>query len=107
MVGRSSRSIDWCRTGLIHQAPEKQWTAPALSAAVGLSRSPFAAKFMALVGQPPMRYLKRWRLQLAATLLRQQPVAVSGVAIHASSVYSQAGTGTAARSLQMQPSPSR
>jgi AraC-like DNA-binding protein len=66
--------------GLIHQAPEKPWTVPSLSAAVGLSRSPFAAKFTALVGQPPMAYLKRWRLQLAATLLRQQPVAVSSVA---------------------------
>jgi AraC-like DNA-binding protein len=66
--------------GLIHQAPEKQWTVPALSAAVGLSRSPFAAKFTALVGQPPMTYLKRWRLQLAGTLLRQQAVALSNVA---------------------------
>src|SRR4029450_1463574 len=52
--------------GLIHQAPEKQWTVPALSAAVGLSRSPFAAKFTALVGQPPMAYLKRCRLPLAS-----------------------------------------
>jgi AraC-like DNA-binding protein len=66
--------------GLIHQAPEKQWTVPALSAAVGLSRSPFASKFTALVGQPPMAYLKRWRLQLASTFLRQQAVALSSVA---------------------------
>src|SRR5262245_27539381 len=65
---------------LIHSAPEKPWTVPALSAAVGLSRSPFAAKFTALVGQSPMAYLKRWRLQLAATLLRQQTVALSHVA---------------------------
>jgi AraC-like DNA-binding protein len=53
--------------GLIHQSPEKRWTVPALSAAVGLSRSPFAAKFRALVGQSPMAYLKRWRLQVGAT----------------------------------------
>jgi AraC-like DNA-binding protein len=66
--------------GLIHQAPQKQWTVPALSAAVGLSRSPFAAKFTALVGQSPMAYLKRWRLQRAAALLRHQPVALSAVA---------------------------
>jgi len=66
--------------GLIHQTPERQWTVPSLSAAVGLSRSPFAAKFTALVGQPPMAYLKRWRLQLAATLLRRQPIPVSSVA---------------------------
>jgi AraC-like DNA-binding protein len=66
--------------GLIHQAPEKRWTVPALSAAVGLSRSPFAAKFTALVGQSPMAYLKRWRLQLAAKLLRDQSVPLANVA---------------------------
>jgi AraC-like DNA-binding protein len=66
--------------GLIHQSPEKRWTVPALSAAVGLSRSPFAAKFRALVGQSPMAYLKRWRLQVGATLLRQQTLAVTSIA---------------------------
>jgi AraC-like DNA-binding protein len=64
----------------MHHAPEKQWTVPALSAAVGLSRSPFAAKFTALVGQSPMSYLKRWRLQRAAALLRHDAVALSSVA---------------------------
>jgi AraC-like DNA-binding protein len=66
--------------GLIHQAPEKRWTVPALSAAVGSSRSPFAAKFTALVGQSPMAYLKRWRLQLGATLLRHQGLPLSSAA---------------------------
>jgi AraC-like DNA-binding protein len=66
--------------GLIHQAPEKRWTVPALSAAVGLSRSPFAAKFTELVGESPMAYLKRWRLQLGARLLRDAGVALSSVA---------------------------
>ena len=66
--------------GLIHKTPDKRWTVPALSAAVGLSRSPFAAKFTALVGQSPMAYLKRWRLQLAATLLREEGVTLTNVA---------------------------
>jgi AraC-like DNA-binding protein len=66
--------------GLIHQTPEKRWTVPALGAAVGLSRSPFAAKFTALVGQSPMAYVKRWRLQLGATLLRDQGLGLSSVA---------------------------
>ena len=65
---------------LIHQAPEKGWTVPALSAAVGMSRSPFAAKFTALVGQSPMAYLKSWRLQVGATLLRQRALALASVA---------------------------
>jgi AraC-like DNA-binding protein len=66
--------------GLIHQRPAKRWTVPALSAAVGSSRSPFAAKFTALVGQSPMAYLTRWRLQLGATLLRHQGVPLSSAA---------------------------
>jgi AraC-like DNA-binding protein len=66
--------------GLIHQAPEKQWTVPALAAQVGMSRSPFAARFTALVGQAPMSYLKRWRLQLAARLLQNQTLALSSIA---------------------------
>jgi AraC-like DNA-binding protein len=66
--------------GLIHQSPEKRWTVPALSATVGMSRSPFAASFTALVGQSPMAYLKRWRLQVGATLLRHRSLALSSVA---------------------------
>lgn len=66
--------------GLIHKLPEKQWTVPLLAAQVGMSRSPFAARFTALVGQAPMSYLKRWRLQLAARLLQNQALALSNIA---------------------------
>jgi AraC-like DNA-binding protein len=66
--------------GLIHQAPEKPWTVPALAAEVGMSRSPFAAKFTALVGESPMAYLKRWRLYVGATLLHQGTIALASVA---------------------------
>jgi AraC-like DNA-binding protein len=66
--------------GLIHRTPDKRWTVPSLSAAVGMSRSPFAARFTALVGQSPMAYLKRWRLQTGASLLRDRTTALSSVA---------------------------
>jgi AraC-like DNA-binding protein len=66
--------------GLIHKAPEKQWTVPSLAAQVGMSRSPFAARFTALVGQAPMSYLKHWRLQLAAKLLQNKTLALSSIA---------------------------
>src|SRR5260370_15966363 len=66
--------------GLIHKAPEKQWTVPSLAAQVGMSRSPFAARFTALVGQAPMSYLKHWRLQLAAKLLQNKALALSNIA---------------------------
>jgi AraC-like DNA-binding protein len=66
--------------GLIHKVPEKQWTVPSLAAQVGMSRSPFAARFTALVGQAPMTYLKHWRLQLAAKLLQNKALALSSIA---------------------------
>lgn len=66
--------------GLLHKNPEKAWTVPSLAAQVGMSRSPFAARFAALVGQSPMSYLKDWRLQLAARLLRDQNLSLATIA---------------------------
>jgi AraC-like DNA-binding protein len=34
-----------------------------------LARSSLAERFTELIGQPPMQYLTRWRMQLAANLL--------------------------------------
>jgi len=66
--------------GLLHKNPEKAWTVPSLAAQVGMSRSPFAARFAGLVGQSPMSYLKHWRLQLAARLLRDQNLSLATIA---------------------------
>jgi AraC-like DNA-binding protein len=55
--------------GLIHGRPAKNWTLDSLSREVGLSRSAFAERFNAYVGSPPIEYLVRWRMQLAAKLL--------------------------------------
>ncbi len=38
---------------------------------VAMSRSAFAARFTALVGEPPMRYVARWRMQVAQTWLEE------------------------------------
>jgi AraC-like DNA-binding protein len=54
---------------LIHSKPARAWTVDELAGAVGLSRSALAERFTGMVGQPPMQYLTRWRLQLAANLL--------------------------------------
>lgn len=66
--------------GLIHKSLEKPWTVAKLAAEVGMSRSPFAARFMTLVGQSPMSYLKRWRLQLAAQILQDRTLSLSDIA---------------------------
>ncbi len=63
----------------IHRAPEHPWTVSTLAAEAALSRSPFAARFEKLVGEPPMAYLTRWRMQLAAKLLRDPQVRIEEV----------------------------
>lgn len=55
---------------LMHSKPDHPWTAEAVAGQVGLSRSAFADRFTALIGQPPMQYLGQWRMQLAAQRLR-------------------------------------
>jgi len=56
---------------LLHANPAKAWSAEALAAEVGMSRSGFAERFTTLVGQPPMQYLAFWRMQLAGQRLRE------------------------------------
>jgi len=55
---------------LMHSKPAHGWTVDELASHVGLSRSALGERFGALIGCPPMQYLTRWRLQLAADLLR-------------------------------------
>ena len=57
--------------GAMHHRPEAPWTVASLAEEVGLSRSVFAARFAQLVGEPPLGYLTRLRMQKAATLLRE------------------------------------
>jgi AraC-like DNA-binding protein len=56
--------------GLIHQFPEREWKVEELAAAVGLSRAVFSARFTRLVGEPPIKYLTRWRMHRAKRLLK-------------------------------------
>ncbi len=65
---------------LIHREPERAWSVASLSSEVGMSRSLFAARFSAKVGRAPLSYLTRWRMRLAADLLRDGPLAVREVA---------------------------
>lgn len=55
---------------LLHGSPSKAWTVDDLAREVALSRSALADRFTSLVGEPPMQYLTRWRLALAAQTLR-------------------------------------
>ncbi|MBW1598392.1 AraC family transcriptional regulator [Streptomyces sp. JJ38] len=64
----------------LHADPAAAWTVEELAARVGLSRAGFARRFTALVGEPPMAYLTRWRMTRAAQLLRESPAPLSTIA---------------------------
>ncbi len=66
--------------GLIHQSPELDWTVQSLAAKVAMSRSAFASRFARLVGEPPLAYVTRWRMQKAAGLLRQSSATLADIA---------------------------
>ncbi|XXY47468.1 AraC family transcriptional regulator [Sorangium sp. So ce269] len=57
--------------GLMSRRPEHPWTVASLAEQAGLSRSAFAARFTSLVGEPPLGFLTRMRMQRATMLLRE------------------------------------
>lgn len=65
---------------LLHQRPAEPWTIATLAHEVGISRSVLAARFRHFLGEPPMAYLTRWRLQLGATLLKSSSRSVAEIA---------------------------
>ncbi len=65
---------------LIHSRAADDWTVDALAQSAGCSRSALAERFTHFLGQPPMHYLARWRLALAASALRVAGARVGRVA---------------------------
>lgn len=66
--------------GCMHDDPAHPWTVEALAQRVAMSRSTFAVRFAEIVGEPPLHYLTRWRMQKARSLLREARVPLSEVA---------------------------
>jgi AraC-like DNA-binding protein len=66
---------------LIHRNPARDWTVAELAHQVAMSRSAFAARFNALVGEPPMQYVTHWRMQVAQNLLHEDGATVSEIAL--------------------------
>jgi AraC-like DNA-binding protein len=56
------------------------WTIAELAEAVGVSRTSLVDRFAKYVSEPPMTYLTRWRLQLAAQALTTTPRGVADIA---------------------------
>jgi AraC-like DNA-binding protein len=65
---------------LLHRDPAHPWTLATLAQASGVSRSVLAGRFSELMGETPLAYLARWRLQLAARRLLTSDAKVLQVA---------------------------
>ncbi|NBD11674.1 AraC family transcriptional regulator [Corallococcus silvisoli] len=65
---------------LIHRDPARAWTLGTLAKEAAMSRSAFAARFTQRVGMPAMQYLVHWRMQVAASLLREEDAGLADVA---------------------------
>jgi AraC-like DNA-binding protein len=66
--------------GLLHRAPATPWTIATLAREVGVSRSVLAEKFKHYLKEPPISYLTRWRLQLAARMLKTSSRGIADIA---------------------------
>lgn len=64
----------------MHAAPAADWNTPRLAELAALSRSAFAERFTRALGVPPMSYLMRLRLQLAARRLSESRDPVGRIA---------------------------
>ena len=65
---------------LMHRKPEHSWTLADLAKEAGLSRSVLAERFRHYLGETPMAYLTRWRLQLGAEMLGSTNYSVAQIA---------------------------
>jgi AraC-like DNA-binding protein len=72
LVGKSLR--------LLHGRVAHPWTIADLAKEVGISRSALVERFTRYLSEPPMTYLTRWRLQLAAQSLERTSRGVAEIA---------------------------
>ena len=64
----------------IHRDPGADWTVEGLARVAGQSRSVFAGRFSALMGEGAAHYVARWRMQVAQEWLRRRDMTVAAVA---------------------------
>ena len=69
-----------CALSLLHARPGERWTLERLAREASTSRSNLAKRFAFFVKEPPMQYLTKWRMQVAANLLAQGSEKVASVA---------------------------
>ncbi len=79
LAGLKDRSVGQVLS-LMHSAPTKDWSIEELARESGVSRPVLSERFTRLVGCPPMRYLAKWRMQLAWRSLRSGPDSLATIA---------------------------
>lgn len=65
---------------LVHAEPGRDWSVERIAGEVKLSRSAFSRRFSRAMGEPPMAYLTRLRMVIAAELLRESELSVQAIA---------------------------
>jgi AraC-like DNA-binding protein len=65
---------------LMHGEPRRDWTVESLAAEVACSRATFARRFRELIGEPPLVYLTRLRMDVAARMLRDSDEPLAAIA---------------------------
>jgi AraC-like DNA-binding protein len=65
---------------VMHAHPYRRWSMDELAATIASSRSVLAERFRGIIGEPPMHYLTRLRMQLAARRLGDSRQSIARVA---------------------------
>lgn len=63
----------------IQRDPARPWTVGLLAKEVAMSRSGFAARFKELVGETPMQYVTRWRMDVAHIWLQERDESIGEI----------------------------
>lgn len=64
----------------IHENPGDEWNLERLAQLATMSRSSFSSRFTELVGEAPIAYLTRWRMNVAHSRLLEEDVTVARLA---------------------------
>ena len=88
----------------IHAEPGADWTVAKLASSCGMSRSRFFERFSKLVGDPPAKYLARWRASTAADMMRRDDISTAQAAEAVGYSSEKAFTQAFRRHLGMSPS---
>jgi AraC-like DNA-binding protein len=73
LVARARRALE--------ERLDEPWTVESLARCVGLSRAALARRFAQEVGEPPLTYLTRWRLAVAADLMLGTDLTLASIAV--------------------------